>query len=54
MMTARTTPVFDATTNYNEDGKDNYGKDNDDKNNDGRTMTTRTMTATAVKTGAMD
>jgi hypothetical protein len=22
-------PFFDATANYNEDGKDNYGKDND-------------------------
>ena len=26
-MMARTTPVIDATTNYNEDIKDNYGKD---------------------------
>ena len=25
--TARTTPVIDATTNYNEDIKDNYGND---------------------------
>ena len=31
--TARTTPVFDATTSHNKDGKDNNSKDNNNNNN---------------------
>ena len=35
MTTARTTPVFDATTIYNKESKDNYGKDDDGKDDGG-------------------